>query len=53
MGLKLDYIPKQLNFFEEFKWEDVTQMACGRKHYVILNKDNNLMVWGNVFKEKP
>ena len=28
-------------------------MQCGRKHYVVLNKDNQLMVWGNVFKEKP
>lgn len=28
-------------------------MTCGRKHYVILNKNNQLLVWGNVFKEKP
>lgn len=51
-GLKLDYTPKELNFFPEFPKEDVVQMACGRKHYVILSKDNHLLVWGNVFKEK-
>jgi len=39
-------------FTDEFKKEDVTQLSCGRKHYVVLNKNNQLMVWGNVFKEK-
>jgi alpha-tubulin suppressor-like RCC1 family protein len=27
-------------------------MGCGRKHYIIVTKDNNLMAWGNVLKEK-
>ncbi len=27
-------------------------MACGRKHYMLLNEDNQLYVWGNVFKQK-
>ena len=27
-------------------------MACGRKHYILVTKDNNIMVWGNVFKDK-
>ncbi len=52
-GLKLDYSPKQLQFFDEFNKEDVKQLMCGRKHYVILNKHNQMMVWGSVFKEKP
>jgi hypothetical protein len=39
-GLKLDYTPKELEFFPEFVKEDVTQITCGRKHYVILNKNN-------------
>lgn len=51
-GLKLDYSPKQVKLFEEFNKEDVKQLTCGRKHYVILNKHNQMMVWGNVFKEK-
>lgn len=41
-----------LNFFEEFNKDEVTELACGRKHYVLLNKHNQLMVWGNVFSEK-
>ena len=54
VGLKLDYVPKQVDIFnEEFKKEDVTELSCGRKHYVVLNNQNKLMVWGNVFKEKP
>ena len=53
-GLKLDYVPKQINIFnDEFRKEDVVEMACGRKHYVVRNKDNKMMVWGTVFKEKP
>jgi hypothetical protein len=28
-------------------------MCCGRKHYVLLNKNNQLLIWGNIFKEKP
>ena len=52
-GLKLDYSPKLLNFDDDFSTENITAMGCGRKHYVLLNKDNKLLVWGNVFKEKP
>ena len=51
-GLRLDYLPKKLNFFDEFNKDDITELACGRKHYVLVNKDNKLMVWGNVFSEK-
>jgi hypothetical protein len=39
-GLKLDYTPKELEFFPEFSKDDVSLMSCGRKHYVILNKHN-------------
>lgn len=53
-GLKLDYVPKQIDIFNEsFTKESVTQLTCGRKHYVVLNNENKMMVWGNVFKEKP
>lgn len=52
-GLKLDYVPKLLTFDDDFSIENIIDMGCGRKHYVILNKDNKLLVWGNVFKEKP
>jgi alpha-tubulin suppressor-like RCC1 family protein len=31
---------------------NVRLMGCGRKHYIIVTKDNNLLTWGNVFKEK-
>jgi alpha-tubulin suppressor-like RCC1 family protein len=41
-----------MDFFKEFSSDDITNLACGRKHYVILNKNNQLLVWGSVFKEK-
>lgn len=39
-GLKLDYTPKLINFFAEFPPSEISQLACGRKHYVVLNKNN-------------
>ena len=27
-------------------------LGCGRKHYIIVTEDNQLAVWGSVFKEK-
>ena len=27
-------------------------LTCGRRHYVLWNKNNQMAVWGNVFKEK-
>lgn len=40
-GLKLDYSAKQINIFsDDFKKEDVKQLSCGRKHYVVLNNHN-------------
>ena len=53
-GLKLDYSPKQVKLVEEFaNPEDLSGMTCGRRHYVLWNKHNQLLVWGGVFKEKP
>lgn len=31
----------------------MAQLACGKKHYAVLSKENNLITWGNIFKEKP
>mmetsp|Transcript_25115 Transcript_25115/g.18910 ORF Transcript_25115/g.18910 Transcript_25115/m.18910 type:complete len:224 (+) Transcript_25115:404-1075(+) len=50
-GLKLDYTPKKLGKSEDF--EDIVAISCGRKHYVVLNKHNKLLVWGNVLNAKP
>jgi hypothetical protein len=33
--------------------QSIAGMTCGRRHYVLWNKNNQLMVWGGVFKEKP
>lgn len=68
-GLKLDYTPTPLTFFDEFISENIIDIACGRRHYVVLNgrsitnklvmylnetlEENQLLVWGSVFKEKP
>jgi|DEB0MinimDraft_12_1074336.scaffolds.fasta_scaffold03050_13 alpha-tubulin suppressor-like RCC1 family protein len=53
VGQKLHYTPSLINFDPEVL--DVTKirmMGCGRKHYIIVNSDNNLMVWGkNFFKD--
>ena len=53
VGLKLDYTPKMLKFDPEIPGETITKMGCGRRHYVLLNENNKLLVWGSVFKEKP
>jgi alpha-tubulin suppressor-like RCC1 family protein len=53
-GLKMNYTPKQYNFDPKFlDINDVRLIGCGRKHYMIVTNDNNIVVWGNVFKEKP
>ena len=36
-GLKLDYSPKPLNFDSDFDTKNLKSLACGRKHYVLLN----------------
>mmetsp|Transcript_8544 Transcript_8544/g.14407 ORF Transcript_8544/g.14407 Transcript_8544/m.14407 type:complete len:367 (+) Transcript_8544:142-1242(+) len=51
-GQKLNYTPKQLQFDSSIlDVKDITQMRCGRKHYILLDKNNDLFVWGNVFTE--
>lgn len=51
-GLKLDYTPKQVTLPEEFQGGEVAGMTCGNKHYVLWNQHNQLLVWGNVLKDK-
>lgn len=52
-GLKLDYTPKLVRFNEELlKNDNVTQIACGRRHYVVMDKDQNAHVVGKVFNAK-
>ena len=52
-GLKMHYTPKLLRFDPEIlNVEDVRMMECGRKHYILVTEDNNLWVWGNIFKER-
>ena len=52
-GLKLHYLPKKLNFDPEvLDKKNVKLLGCGRKHFVIVTNDNNLLVWGDVLKDK-
>ena len=52
-GLKMNYTPKKLNFDKDLlDVNDIRLLGCGRKHYIIVTKDNNLLTWGNVFKER-
>lgn len=39
-GLKLDYSPKKVNLSENFKADQLEHLACGRRHYVAMNKKN-------------
>ena len=51
-GLKIDYTPKKVQLIEEFQETGVQGLACGRKHYVMWNNKNQLLVWGNILKDK-
>ena len=52
-GLKLNYTPKKIALMEEFSDPNsIAGMTSGRRHYVVWNQNNQLMVWGGVFKEK-
>ena len=52
-GLRINYTPKKLSFNKDLlNLDNVRIMGCGRKHYIIVTKDNNILTWGNVFKEK-
>jgi alpha-tubulin suppressor-like RCC1 family protein len=49
----MNYTPKQYNFDPKFvDINDIRLMGCGRRHYIIVTNDNNIVCWGNVFKEK-
>jgi len=52
-GLKIDYTPKRFELDPGFAGSAIKGMTCGRKHYVLWNEDNKLLVWGNILKEKP
>ena len=53
-GLRMNYTPKQLNFDPSIlDTSNIKMMGCGRKHYIMVTNDNNIVAWGNVFKERP
>ena len=52
-GLKIDYTPKLINFNSELLPSDkIHLIACGRRHYVIHDVDNNLHILGKVVSSK-
>lgn len=52
-GLKIDYVPKLVNFNKErLPGEDIKAIAAGTAHYVVLDKSNNLHCYGKVIGEK-
>lgn len=53
-GLKLDYTPKYCRFNQDLlKNENIDLIACGRTHYVILDKENNMHTFGKIIKTTP
>jgi alpha-tubulin suppressor-like RCC1 family protein len=52
-GLKIDYTPKMIVMNKDFITpEKVRLMACGRRHYTILDTDNNIHCIGGVMNKK-
>lgn len=52
-GLKLDYTPKMVKLDNEENINTtIRAFGCGRKHYAMVNEDNQLFVWGNVLSGK-
>ena len=52
-GLKIDYSPKLIVMNKELITpEKVSMMACGRRHYTILDTDNNIHCIGGVINKK-
>jgi hypothetical protein len=52
-GNKLDYTPKMINFSEDLLAKgDAQMLGCGKRHYLILDKNHNIHCFGNVFKSK-
>jgi len=53
-GLKLDYTPKAIKFNPELlDVSKIDKLACGRRHYAILDTDNNMHSFGNIVNAKP
>jgi alpha-tubulin suppressor-like RCC1 family protein len=49
----LNYEPKKLNFDKDIlDKNNIKLLGCGRKHYVIVTNDNNMLIWGNVIKDE-
>ncbi len=53
-GMKLDYTPKKIMWNPELLQDDKIQhIACGRRHYVIVDSDRNMHCFGKVVNAKP
>jgi hypothetical protein len=53
-GLKLDYTPKAIKFNPELlDSSKIDLIACGRRHYVILDTDHNMHSIGKIVSTKP
>jgi len=50
-GLKIDYVPKLINFNSK-RMEKVKQLACGMRYYAVLDHENNIHCFGKIFKDK-
>lgn len=50
-GLKIDYTPKRINFNPQWM-KKVKILACGMRHYALLDIENRIHCFGNMFKEK-
>lgn len=49
----MNYEPKKLNFDKDIlDKNNIKLLGCGRKHYVIVTNDNNMLIWGNVIKDE-
>lgn len=51
-GLKMDYTPKRMIFEEDYDMSSIKQIACGSKHYLMVNEPQDILAWGNMFKQK-
>lgn len=52
-GNRLDYTPKMIDWSADLlQKENVSMIASGRRHYLVLDKSHNMHCFGNVFKAK-
>ena len=52
-GLKLDYTPKKIDLTNDIGVNtNIGVIGCGTKHYCLVNKENQMLVWGNMFSNK-